>query len=81
MSESIALQVKEILSEIKPASEIPDDNLVEGAIIDSFDIIVLVDALEEKFRISLPGHKISPENFNSISALSKLVEEYLVDKS
>ena len=80
MNDSITQQLIEIINELKPGLEIPQNQLVEAGYIDSFDIIVLVDAIEEKFGISLPGSSITPENFNSVSSLISLIEESLNSK-
>ena len=49
-------------------------NLVDGKILDSFDIITLVAEINEKLDVTIPAEEIIPENFNSYAALRKLVE-------
>ncbi|RMD65648.1 acyl carrier protein [Candidatus Parcubacteria bacterium] len=53
----------------------PDEDLVELGIVDSLGILRLIAFMEEQFGISIPPEKVVPENFNSISALSALVEQ------
>ena len=50
------------------------ENLVDGKILDSFDIITLVAEINEKLDVTIPAEEIVPENFNSYAALRKLVE-------
>lgn len=71
-------QILKILQDIN--NDIPDDievNLLEKGIIDSFDMANIVSALEENFNIEIDGEDILPENFVSISAITKMMERYI----
>jgi acyl carrier protein len=48
--------------------------LIDGKVIDSFDIITLVAEISDKMDISIPAEELIPENFNSLAALSSLVQ-------
>ena len=50
------------------------DLLVEEGIIDSFGIMSLLGFLEEQFAIQIGGDELLPENFQSIAAITALVE-------
>jgi acyl carrier protein len=50
------------------------DPLVESGIIDSLGVMTLLAFLEDKFLIQIPGDELIPENFESISAITALVE-------
>lgn len=50
------------------------DSLIESGIIDSLGVMTLLAFLQEKFSIQVPGDELVPENFESISAISALVE-------
>ena len=45
--------------------------------LDSFDILSTISALNEEFDISIPAAEIVPENFNSAAALYAMVERLL----
>ena len=44
--------------------------------LDSFDIIVIISELEEKFDIVIDGDQILPENLDSIDAITNLVNKF-----
>jgi acyl carrier protein len=68
-------EILEILQETRPESDFSNsDDFITGALLDSFDIVVLVDELENKFGVKIEGVKILPENFVSIDAIIRLIE-------
>ena len=50
------------------------DLLIESGIIDSLGIMTLLTFLEEEFSIEVPGDELIPENFESIIAITAMVE-------
>jgi acyl carrier protein len=50
------------------------DPLIESGIIDSLGVMTLLAFLEDKFSIQMPGDELIPENFESILAITALVE-------
>ena len=50
------------------------DLLVEDGIIDSFGIMSLLGFLEERFGIQIGGDELVPENFQSIVAITAMVD-------
>lgn len=65
-----------LLTEIRPEFDFAaTDDFVENGMLDSFDIITLVVALDEAYAISINGTDIVPENFSSLDAIRKLVEK------
>ena len=50
------------------------DGLVDDGILDSLDIVTLITDINDAFDVSIPAEEILPENFNSASALWKLIE-------
>ena len=57
-----------------------EDSLVDGGILDSFDILQIISAIQENYDVTIPAGAIIPENFNNADALYKLVQQ-LVDES
>jgi acyl carrier protein len=66
-----------ILKTIRPECEFGavDDFFAHG-MLDSFDLTMLVSAVEERFGISIDGGDIVPENFRSIEAILSLLARY-----
>ena len=70
-------ELREILREIKPDIDFEhEDNLIESGLMDSLDIVAIIDAVQEHFKIELDGKDIEPDNFVSAAAIWKMVERY-----
>lgn len=64
-----------ILSDIRPDIEFEnEENLVSDGILESFDLVQLVAALEEEFDVEIGGRNITKENFDSWERIAKLME-------
>ncbi len=69
-------KIREILVDIRPEYDFKDDvDFIEDGMLDSFDVLTLVTALEEEFDIQIDGEDIVPENFNSIENIKKLLQK------
>jgi acyl carrier protein len=69
-------QIFTILSSIRPESDFEaSTNFVSDGLLDSFDIVLIVDELEEAFDVRIEGSQIVPENFDSVSAIERLISE------
>lgn len=65
-----------ILTEIHPDVDYATaTNLVDGKILDSFDIISLVSEIAEQFDVVISAEYMVPENFNSAQALWNLIQK------
>lgn len=66
----------DLLKGIKPDIDFEtEDNLIGDELLDSFDIISIVSAIDEEFDVKITAKDIIPENFNSIEALYALIEK------
>lgn len=54
-----------------------DTPLISGGIVDSFSMVSLKRFLENKYKISIPDEKASPEAFDNVNSIVKLVKEYV----
>lgn len=64
-----------VLEKIKPGVDFKNNkNLIDDEILDSFDIVSLVSALDDEFDIQITAKDILPENFNSAEAMYDLIQ-------
>jgi acyl carrier protein len=54
-----------------------DTPLISGGIVDSFSMVSLKRFLENKYKISIPDDKATPEAFDSVNKIVILVNEFL----
>ncbi|MBL7137712.1 MAG: acyl carrier protein [Bacteroidales bacterium] len=52
-----------------------DTPLISGGIVDSFSMVSLKRFLENKYNISIPDDKATPEAFDSVNKICALVKE------
>lgn len=53
------------------------DSLIENGIIDSLGIMKLIVYLEKEFDVKITDAELTPENFENIETVSRLVESKL----
>ena len=71
-------RIIELLEEIKEDIDYANEtSLIDDELLDSFDILQLISALDEEFDISIPAAMIIPQNFNSVEALWEMVQELM----
>lgn len=69
-------RILKILSGLRPEFDFTMDvNFIEEGILDSFDVINLVTALDSEFGISIDGTDVLPENFSSVNAIVMLLKK------
>ncbi|MBI5217576.1 MAG: acyl carrier protein [Bacteroidia bacterium] len=54
-----------------------DTPLISGGIIDSFSMVSLKRFLENKYKISIPDNKSTPEAFDSVNKICVLIREFV----
>ena len=57
-----------------------EDNLIEGNVLDSFDIVTLVTEIGEAFDVEITAAELIPDNFNSLEAMVELIEQKLEEE-
>ena len=71
-------KLKAILEDLRPDVDFDkEENLVDGNILDSFDIISLVSKISEELGIEISVDELIPENFNSLKAMESLLEKHI----
>lgn len=72
---TIKEQVISIMQQIKPTKDLVDvTDIIEGGYLDSFELMSLIAQLSDDFGIEIDVDEIMPENFNSIDAITTMVE-------
>ena len=54
-----------------------DTPLISGGIVDSFSMVSLKRFLENKYNISIPDEKATPESFDTVNKICTLVKEFV----
>ena len=54
-----------------------DTPLISGGIVDSFSMVSLKRFLENKYQISIPDDKATPEAFDTVNKICALVKEFV----
>lgn len=69
-------KIIKILTDLRPEFDFTDEslNFIEEGMLDSFDVVSLVDTLDTEFDIVIEGIDILPENFSSIDSIMELLE-------
>ncbi len=68
-----------ILKNIRPEHDfLESDNFIADGLLDSFDIVTLVAALDEHYGISILGDDVTPENFRNVETLVRLLHRYSI---
>jgi acyl carrier protein len=67
-------KILSILSELRPDMDFAEDvDFIEEGMLDSFDMVALVDSLETEFNVIIGATEILPGNFCSLDAIVNLV--------
>jgi len=53
----------------------PDDSLIDSGILTSMGLIRLVTFIEQRTGVRIPDSMITPDNFDTITAIERTVEE------
>lgn len=74
----IRKQIIEALKEVKPDFDFEGKTaLVDEGMFDSFEVIQFVSEIGDRMDLDIPVEAIIPENFNSLEAIEKLINELL----
>ena len=68
-------KVLSIVEEIRPDVDFAEETaLMDDGVLDSFDIVSIISDLNDEYEINIRVHDLTPENFNSVESIVKLVE-------
>lgn len=71
-------KILEILSGIRPDVDfVNEKKLIDGKVLDSFDIISIVSEFNEAFDIEIDVEDLEPDNFNTVEAMKELIDRLM----
>ena len=66
----------DVLKEIRPEFDFTSsDDFISDGMLDSFDMVTLVAALDKNYDISIQGTDILPENFKNLQTIEALLRQ------
>ncbi len=69
-------ELLELLERVRPGVDFENETeLVDGAVLNSFDVVMIIGELNEHYDIDISVDDILPENFNSAEAILALIED------
>ena len=75
MSES---KIRSLMSDLVAAGDLErvndDQSLLESGVLDSVVMIELIDKLETSFGFAIGEDELTPENFDTVAAIARLVQ-------
>ncbi len=74
-------KIIEILTDLRPEFDFNEEGVdfIEDGMLDSFDMVSLVDELEEQFEIKIDGVDVVAANFSTLANIEKLLQKYGVE--
>ena len=70
------MKIISILNELRPEFDFSmSNNFIADGMLDSFDVINLVNELDTTFGISIDGMDVLPENFSSVENIIALLKK------
>lgn len=71
-------ELMNILTDLRPDLDFDkEDNLIDGGVFDSFDIITAISEINEAFDIHINVADLVPENMNSANAIWEMIQRYV----
>ncbi len=70
-------KIIEILSDLRTEFDFSEEGVdfIKEGMIDSFDMVCLVDELEQQFNIKISGVDITSKNFSTVASIEALLKK------
>ena len=69
-------KIYNMLEELRPEYDFKESqDYIEEGLLDSFDLITLINMIEEEYNIVIDGLDVVPENFCNVEAIETLVKK------
>jgi len=67
-------KILEILKNLHPEHDYSNsDDFIKESLIDSLDVVILVDRLEKEFGVFIDGADVVPENFKNLNTIRNFI--------
>lgn len=67
-----------LLKQLNPENDYEHcDDFMRDELLDSFEIISLIEAVEERYGIEIDGEDIVADNFVNLGSIEKMIRKYL----
>ena len=64
-----------LLAGIRPDVDFENETaLIDDGILDSFDVVSIISALDDEFDVQVRISELDPDNFNSVQAIWALIQ-------
>lgn len=71
-------RIREILNQVLEGQEYEScQDFLESGLLDSIDMMDLVERMEQAFDIEVSGRDIVPDNFKNIITIEALIKKYM----
>ena len=65
----------ELLAGVRPDVDFENETaLIDDGILDSFDVVSIISALDDEFDVQVRISELGPENFNSVDSIWALIQ-------
>lgn len=69
-------EIIEVLNEVKPGVDYEKEELlVTNGVLTSFDLVMLIAMLNDKFKVNITVVDLIPENFENIDSIENLIKK------
>ena len=66
-----------MLAGLRPECDFTNsEDFIQEGLLDSLDIVALVEYMEEEYSITIPGTEISLKNFSNVDGIVALIEKF-----
>ena len=72
-------ELLKLLQEIQPNVDFKNESdLLESGLLDSFSVVMIIDAICQHYNIELSADDIDPDNFQSVQTIWEMIEKYIL---
>lgn len=65
-----------LLKRVKPEVDFSNEDLLDSGLLDSLDIVEVIEEIENEFGIEIQADDIDPDHFVSVEAMWNMVQKY-----